>query len=62
MIAFTIRAMPGELHKAWKTISSLKGISMRLYILRALRKQVEKDINSLNQETSLKTEKLEELS
>lgn len=60
MTAFTIRSIPKNLHHSWKVISSLKSMSMRLYILRALRKQVETDIGLL-QETALKKHKLEDL-
>ena len=58
--AFTIRSIPKNLHHSWKVISSLKSISMRLYILRALRRQIEKDINAL-EETTLKKHDLEDL-
>lgn len=58
--AFTIRSIPVNLHKSWKVVSSLKDISMRLYILRALRKQVEKDIDAL-EKTTLKKHDLEDL-
>ncbi len=58
--AFTIRSIPKNLHHSWKVISSLKSISMRLYILRALRRQIEKDINVL-EETTLKKHDLEDL-
>lgn len=59
--AFTLRSIPKNLHHSWKVISSLKSTSMRLYILRALRKQVEKDIDAL-EKTTLKKHDLEELS
>ena len=58
--AFTLRAIPKNLHHSWKVISSLKSISMRLYILKALRKQVEKDIDAL-EKTTLKKQELEDL-
>ena len=60
MIAFTIRSIPKKLHHSWKVISSLKSISMRLYILKALRTQVEKDIDAL-EKTTLKKHELEDL-
>jgi hypothetical protein len=59
-IAFTIRSVPKNLHHSWKVISSLKSISMRLYILKALRKQVEADIHLIG-ETTLKKHELEDL-
>lgn len=59
--AFTIRSIPANLHKSWKVVSSLKDVSMRLYILRALRRQIEKDIDSFDQKTSLKKQELESL-
>ena len=61
MHAFTIRSIPTNLHHSWKTISSLHSVSMRLYILRALRRQVEQDIKTLKRETVLNERKLEEL-
>ena len=60
MTAFTIRSIPKNLHHSWKVISSLKSISMRLYILKALRKQVEKDIDTL-EKTTLRKQELEDL-
>jgi hypothetical protein len=60
MTAFTLRAIPKNLHHSWKVISSLKNISMRLYILRALRRQVENDIDAL-EKTTLNKSKLEDL-
>lgn len=46
MLAFTIRNIPKNLHHAWKVISSVKDVSMRVYILKALRKQVEADLKN----------------
>lgn len=59
--AFTIRSIPTNLHYSWKVVSNLKSISMRLYILKALRIQIEKDIDVL-EKTTLKKRDLEELS
>lgn len=59
--AFTIRSIPTKLHYSWKVVSNLKSISMRLYILKALRIQIEKDIDVL-EKTTLKKRDLEELS
>lgn len=60
MHAFTVRSIPVKLHHSWKVISSLKSISMRLYLLKALKNQVEKDIDALDK-TTLKKHKLEDL-
>jgi len=57
---FTLRSIPGKLHHSWKTVSNLKGCSMRLYALRALRKQLELDMWTLEKKNILK-EKLERL-
>lgn len=54
MTIFTLRSIPKDLHYAWKVISSLKSCSMRIYILRALRKQLESDITSFEEDNVLK--------
>ena len=41
---YTIRDVPDDLHRLWKTAASLFNISMREYVFRALRNQVKQDI------------------
>lgn len=53
-VPYTIRSVPKNLHHAWKVIASLQSMSMRLYILRALRRQLEADIDSFKQKDVLK--------
>lgn len=56
---FTIRSVPENLHHTWKVLSSLKSVSMRIYILRALRSQVTKDLDGMKQDSILRERKLE---
>lgn len=51
---FTIRDVPDNLHSTWKVISSLKKVSMRLYVLRALRHQLELDIDVFQEKDVLR--------
>lgn len=50
MSNFTIRTVPVNLHDTWRVVSSLKSISMRLYVLKALRRQLEVDIDLFKQD------------
>lgn len=61
--AFTIRSIPKNIHHSWKLVSHLQSVSMRLYLLRALRRQIERDVETMQQEKILTTQqhKLEEL-
>ena len=53
-VPYTIRSVPRNLHHAWKVVSSLRSVSMRVYILRALRRQLELDIDAFKQKDVLK--------
>jgi predicted HicB family RNase H-like nuclease len=41
---YTLRKVPGDLHKAWKIAAAMKSISMRDYLIIALRAQVSNDL------------------
>jgi len=44
MADYTLREIPGDLHKAWKSSAALKGWSMRDYIFAALQRQIQADL------------------
>ena len=57
MSIFTVRSIPESVHHSWKVISALKGCTMREYLLHALRKQLEVDVESFQKKEVLKKEK-----
>jgi hypothetical protein len=60
-IPYTIRECPDNLHYAWKIISALRSTSMRVYILKALREQLKKDIAVLQKNDSSISDLIEKL-
>ncbi len=44
MADYTLRNIPPDLHKAWKSSAALKGHSMLMYCYVALQNQIKQDI------------------
>jgi hypothetical protein len=60
-IPYTIREVPDNLHYSWKIMASMKSVSMRMYILKALRKQLQIDIDSFRKDQKAVSELKEKL-
>jgi hypothetical protein len=46
MESYTIRNIPPDVHRAWKSTSALMGMTMRQYVIQSLKAQIEKDIKT----------------
>lgn len=43
---YTIREIPTDLHNAWKSVAGLMGLTMKEYVFRALRNQLNIDLKA----------------
>jgi len=51
---YLIRNLPDDLHRTWKSLSAMKGVTMQDYVLMALMTRIKEDLGGQNVEESLR--------